>query len=231
MHFMKTSLTHALCGLAAVLMLAGCQSTDRHTGSSALELFNGKDLRGWKHVLADAQVKPDQVWSVQDGLLICKGAPVGYLYSDQSFTNFRLVVEYRWAPGQKPGNSGIFTRIHQKFATIPRCSETQLMHGSAGDLLTLQGMKLQADQPRYFFVAKHELAGDICGVKKLLDAERPAGEWNRVEILAQGPAYTVWVNGQKVNEALGVDVVSGLVGLQSEGGEIHFRRATLTPMP
>jgi len=52
-----------------------------------------------------------------------------------------------------------------------------------------------------------------------------------VEILAQGPKYTVWINGRKVNEAEGVDVVAGPVGLQSEGGEIHFRRVTLTPLP
>jgi hypothetical protein len=29
---------------------------------------------------------------------------------------------------------------------------------------------------------------------------------------------------------VGVEVVPGRVGLQSEGGEIHFRRATLTPL-
>jgi len=92
-------------------------------------------------------------------------------------------------------------------------------------------MKLAADQPRYFFVKNHALAGDICGVQKLEDKENPPGQWNRVEILAQGPKYTVRVNGQKVNKAEGVDVVAGPVGLQSEGGEIHFRRATLTPLP
>jgi hypothetical protein len=221
----------AFVGLAALLGLTACSSLKRTTSSAAIELFNGKDLTGWKPVLADAKVQPTDVWSVKDGLIICRGTPVGFLYSEREFTNFRLVVEYRWAPGSEPGNSGIFSRIHRQFSAIPCCAETQLKHGSAGDILTLQGMKLTADQPRYYFVKNHALAGDICGVKKLEDKENPDGQWNRVEILAQGPKYTVWINGRKVNEAEGVDVVAGPVGLQSEGGEIHFRRVTLTPLP
>jgi hypothetical protein len=140
-------------------------------------------------------------------------------------------VEYRWPAGAKPGNSGIFSRINDTRRSIPRCVEVQLMHGSAGDVLTLQGMSMRSAQERFFEVKKHELAGDICGVKKLQDAEKEPGQWNRVEILAQGPAYTVSINGQHVNQAMGVETRPGFIGLQSEGGEIHFRRATITPLP
>lgn len=196
-----------------------------------MELFNGKDLTGWQHVLADASVARDKVWSVRDGILVCQGEPLGFLYSDREFTNFRLAVEYRWAPGAKPGNSGIFSRVNDFARALPRTVEVQLMHGNAGDVLTLQGMKLGADQPRYFHVAKHAVAGDIDGVKKTEDAEAAAGEWNRVEIQAQGGTYTVWVNGKQVNQATGVETLPGRIGLQSEGGEIHFRRVTITSLP
>ena len=94
----------------------------------------------------------------------------------------------------------------------------------------LQGKPIAAGQPRFFEVKKHAVAGDIAGVRKRLDAEGPPGEWNRVEILAQGGRYQVRLNGKLVNKAEGVDVASGPVGVQSEGGVIEFRRIALMPL-
>ena len=85
-------------------------------------------------------------------------------------------------------------------------------------------------QPRFFEVKKHELAGDIAGVHKIKDAEKPAGEWNRVEIIANADVYRVEMNGKLVNEVPGVGQHAGPIGLQSEGGMIQFRRVSLTPM-
>jgi len=152
------------------------------------------------------------------------------LHTKRAFTSFRLVLEYRWAPGQQPGNSGILTRINGPARALPRCAEVQLQHGNAGDVLGLQGLTVAAGQPRLFEVKAHKIAGDIAGVKKTVDAEKPAGEWNRVEVLAEGGTYTVWMNGQQINQATGVEVTAGPLGLQSEGGEIHFRRVSLTPL-
>ena len=222
--------TLLVVGTTILLGITSCAGPGGGSGAR-LELFNGRDLTGWKHVLADPSVSREKVWSVRDGVIVCQGEPVGFLYTEREFTNFRLEVEYRWPPGAKPGNSGIFSRVNDLSRAIPRCVEVQLMHGSAGDVLTLQGMKLGAEQPRYFHVAKHAVAGDIDGVKKTQDAEAAPGEWNRVEIQAQGGSYTVWVNGQKVNEAVGVERQRGPIGLQSEGGEIHFRRVVITPLP
>jgi len=219
-----------VAGTAALLGIASC-SGPRSGSGAGIELFNGRSLAGWKHVLADPSVPQGKVWSVRDGMIVCQGEPFGFLYTDREFTNFRLEVQYRWPPGAKPGNSGIFSRVNDFSRAIPRCVEVQLMHGSAGDVLTLQGMKLGAEQPRYFHIANHAVAGDIDGVKKTQDAEAAPGEWNRVEILAQGGSYTVWINGQKVNEAVGVELQRGPIGLQSEGGEIHFRRVMITPLP
>jgi hypothetical protein len=217
----------AMSGLL-LIGAASCSTTGEH--QRTIELFNGKDLTGWQQVLADPAVQMSQVWSVEKGILVCQGKPLGFLYRGPEVTNFRLVVEYRWPPGSEPGNSGIFSRISEPLKALPCTVECQLKHGSAGDVMGLQGRRVAADQPRFFEVKKHELAGDIAGVKKMLDAENPPGQWNRVEILAQGPRYQVWINGKLVNDANGVEVLSGPVGVQSEGGVVQFRRITLTPL-
>jgi len=215
----------------ATLAFTSCRSPEPRQDTGTLELLNGEDLKGWGFVLADPAVPRDAVWSVLDGNLVCTGTPLGVLQTERAFTNFRLVVEYRWAPGGKPGNSGILTRINGEARALPRCVEVQLQHGNAGDVLGLQGMAVGPEQPRAFEIKAHKVAGDIHGVKKLADAEKPGGEWNRVEILAQGGNYTVWMNARQINQATGAEIVAGPIGLQSEGGEIHFRRATLTPLP
>ena len=213
-------------GAALLVTVTSCSTPAPH--GKEIELFDGKTLSGWSYMLADPQVKMDQVWSVQDGILTCQGTPVGFIYTGPEVTDFRLVVEYRWPPGSKPGNSGIFSRIGRPLKAIPPAVEVQLKYGSAGDVLGLQGRKIAAAQPRFFSVPNHPLAGDIAGVAKTVDAENPPGEWNRVEIRAQGPRYSVRMNGKEVNAAEGVEVVAGPIGLQSEGGVIQFRRATLT---
>ena len=225
---MKLLWPSLLTAAGAALILTACTSTPQRHTSATVELFDGKDLSGWQYALADPTLPREAVWSVRDGLLICKGEPLGVLYTREAFTNFQFVLEYRWAPGAPPGNSGILTRINGPARALPRCTEVQLQHGNAGDVLGLQGMTVAAGQPRFFEIKAHKVAGDIAGVRKLVDAEKPAGEWNRVEVQAQGGRYTVWVNGLKVNEATGVEAIAGPLGLQSEGGEIQFRRATLT---
>jgi len=46
----------------------------------------------------------------------------------------------------------------------------------------------------------------------------------------RGADLTLTVNGEKVNETTGLDVVAGKIGLQSEDGEIHFRTVPLIPL-
>ena len=66
-----------------------------------IDHFNGKDLTGW----VDVNTSPD-TWYVKDGMLICKGKPIGVMRSEKQYENFLLHVEWRhMEPG---GNSGIF---------------------------------------------------------------------------------------------------------------------------
>lgn len=199
--------------------------------SAELEtLFNGKDLSGWQSYLAEHNVGTDDVWSVRDGILICKGEPLGYLYTQREFTDFRMQVEWRWAPGQKPGNSGVLMRINGEPRPLPRSLESQLKSGDAGDLYGFHGMTIRGEKPRAVAIKGHALGGDLSGVRKIEGAEVAAGDWNRMEILLEGSDIKVWVNGKLVNEATDCEISSGPIGLQSEGGEIHFRLVQVTAL-
>ena len=52
-----------------------------------VDLFNGKDLTGW----VDVNTSPD-TWYVKDGMLICKGKPIGVMRSEKQYENFLLHV-------------------------------------------------------------------------------------------------------------------------------------------
>ena len=69
-----------------------------------VRLFNGKDLSGWSHFLVDPKVPATDVWGVQEGVLVCKGEPLGYLYTNAEYTSFKPIVEWRWAPPPASGN-------------------------------------------------------------------------------------------------------------------------------
>ena len=202
-----------------------------------IPLFNGKDLSGWSHFLVDPTVPASNVWSVKDGILICKGDPLGYLYTNADYTSFTLIVEWRWAPGAaarlgKTPNSGVLMRVNgdPKPKGVPRAYEAQLQAGNAGDLYGFWGMPLDGAADRRREGKGHELLGDMVGYRKTEAAERPEGEWNTYEITLDGPSLTVSVNGKRLNEASGATVMPGRIALQSEGGEIHFRRVEIRPI-
>ena len=63
-----------------------------------VELFNGRDLSGWTHRLADPNAKPESVWSIKDGVLRCSGKPAGYLITKQNtFENYVLSLDWEMA--------------------------------------------------------------------------------------------------------------------------------------
>lgn len=195
-----------------------------------IDLFNGEDLANWDAFLVEPDVTKEDIWSVQDGIMVCKGEPLGYIYTNRGFTSYKLEVEWRWAPGTEPGNSGVLMRIGGEPRGIPRSIEAQLMGGNAGDVYGFHGLTLTGPEDRFSSQEGHELLGDFVGVKKTQGNENPPGEWNRYEIELNGSDLTVSVNGLMVNEVRDCEVAEGPIGLQSEGGEIHFRTVRLTPL-
>lgn len=197
--------------------------------TDTIALFNGKDLSGWTHYLVEPDVKMSDVWSVRDGLIICKGEPMGYIATKGKYTNFKLVVEWRWAPGKKPGNSGVLMRITGEPRALPKCTEAQLQSGKAGDIYGFHGFQVKGDAAR-FRTGENEMIGKLTGVSKIKGNENEPGQWNKYEITLNGGNLTLMINGEKVNEATGLDIVPGHIGLQSEGGEVHFRTVQLTAL-
>jgi len=218
--------------VSTVLLANSCRKPVDEAAAAPSEkaaLFNGKDLTGWKHHLVDANVKMEDVWSVEDGTIVCKGVPLGYLATESSYQDFTLTCEWRWAPGKEPGNSGVLLRIAgDPVGFMPKCVEAQLKSGSAGDIWACRGAAVTGDAARLTEVKDHKDLGNFTGVKRSKDAENPPGEWNRYDITVSGGDLTLVINGETVNQASGPDVVSGPIGLQSEGAEIHFRNIEIT---
>ena len=216
--------------LGALVLLLACASCTCCPPKNSVELFNGKDLTGWTAFSSKPDVKCEDVWTVRSGTIVCKGEPIGWLATEKAYTNYQFTAEWRWAPGQKPGNSGFFQRINGEPAALPRCVECQLKSGDAGDLMGFQGMTVVGD-PAHAMAPKKFALGELTGgARKTEMAEKAAGEWNRAEITVQGDRITVCVNGRKINEVTGVPVLAGRIGLQSEGGEVHFRNVRIVPM-
>lgn len=187
-----------------------------------VRLFNGEDLSGWDFFLVDENATMEDVWNVEDGVLVCKGEPGGYLYTENEYESFKLVVEWRWP--EEPGNSGVLMRITPSPEMLPSSVEAQLRSGSAGDMISFQGFKIGGDEER---LSEMRVGWRL---ERIEGNENPPGDWNRYEITADGDRITVVLNGTVVNEATGCDVRPGRIGLQSEGGVVHFRTVTLTPL-
>ena len=223
---MKTGILSATAAVG--ILLTSCSKPTTITAETTTRLFNGTDLNGWSHVLVGEGVKKEDVWSVKDGVLVCKGKPLGYLFTDSSYQDFTLKFDWRWAPGGVPGNSGVLLRIAGKPATfMPKCVEAQLKSGDAGDIWAFFGASVQGSPERIQEVKDNKDLGNFHGVKKIKAAEKAPGEWNQYEITVSGGNLELKVNGELVNQASGLEVVSGPIGLQSEGAEIHFRNIEL----
>jgi hypothetical protein len=71
---------------------------------------------------------------------------------------------------------------------------------------------------------------DVKGFRGKRDVEKPVGEWNRLECIADGQTIIVILNGVTVNRAIDVRPQKGRIQIQSEGAEIFFRRFDLIPL-
>ena len=66
--------------------------------------------------------------------------------------------------------------------------------------------------------------------KKTDSNEKPAGEWNSMEITCKGNTIETSVNGVLQNKGTGLNVAEGGICLQSEGKAIEFRNVYLTKL-
>ena len=183
-------------------------------------LFNGRDLTGWTYHLDKPDVRMEDVWSVKDGVLVCKGEPAGYLLTKKDdYENYVLTLEWRWP--REGGNNGVLVHVTKPGAlgVWPKCLEVQLANGDAGDFWVI-GTTIDvenADKRRQDRRHLNLSDGD----------EKPLGKWNKMEITCRGDEVLVKVNGKLVNHATNLSQSKGAIALQSEGTPIEFRKIKL----
>ena len=187
------------------------------------------NLEAWDYYPADQQVKLQDAWSIENGVLICKGTPLGYLYTKKDYDDFLLKLDWRWPPDKKPGNGGVLVRMTGEHKIWPKSLEAQLNTGGAGDFWGLDGYNLSGPAER-MRTAEHEQFGKLTNLKKTENLEKPPGEWNTYEIIAEGDTVTLIINGRQVNKATECDLNPGPICLTSEGDEIHFRNVEINPI-
>ncbi|MEX0702818.1 MAG: DUF1080 domain-containing protein [Planctomycetales bacterium] len=210
---------------AAFCLFAACASASASAADGdegKVMLFNGKDLSNWDAVLSNKDVGKDDVWSVKDGVLHCKGRPNGYIRTKDEYENYELHVEWRW-PGQG-GNNGVLvhTSTPGALGIWPKSIEVQLAAGNAGDFWVI-GTDLDVEN-------EAERKKDRRHINLTDDSEKPLGEWNAMDITCKGDEIIVKVNGTLVNHATNCSVTKGAVTLQSEGTPIEFRNIHLMPL-
>ncbi|MCE7070125.1 DUF1080 domain-containing protein [Dyadobacter sp. CY327] len=71
---------------------------------------------------------------------------------------------------------------------------------------------------------------DVKGFRGAKDIEKPVGEWNTMECIADGDDVSIYLNGTLVNQATQVKPSKGRIQIQSEGAEMFVRKVVLKPL-
>lgn len=206
--FMAVAGMTAVVFLSVLISLSACRAQD--TGWR--QLFNGKDLTGWKHV------GPGYM-TVEDGLIRGNGG-MGLLYwAGEKFGN--CIIRVVWKMRDENSNSGIFIRI-----PIEPREEWMPVH---------YGYEVQIDnKPELSDEDEYHYTGTLYSLTKPLSKPgKPGPQWNTTEITLDGPRTIVYVNGEKVTDYTEGDPVperkfdfephrgprpdSGYIGIQNHG--------------
>lgn len=177
-------------------------------------LFNGKDLEGWR--LTDP--KADNGWTVHDGILTnnIEQEPgqhkhFGNLRTDREFEDFNITLETNVPKG---GNSGVYLR---------GIYEVQVLDS--------YGRPLDS----------HNMGAIYSRITPTETAERPAGQWQTLDITLVERHATVILNGKKIIDnqpilgctggALWSDPLRpGPIYLQGDHTGANYRNIVLRPV-
>jgi hypothetical protein len=180
-----------------------------------IKLFNGRNLDGWK------LTSPGQTngWSVKDGVLVnnpkqTEGEPhisYGNLRTEAEFEDFNLKLEVNVQKGE---NSGVYLR---------GIYEVQVSDA--------YGKSLDS----------HNMGGIYSRITPMVSAEKPAGQWQTLDMTLLDRHVTVKLNGKTIidNEpllgctggALWSDQFEpGPIYLQGDHTAVSYRNIVLTPI-
>ena len=193
-------------------------------------LFDGKTTAGWRGFKMDSMPAG---WQVVDGALT-RVAAAGDIVTREQFRDFELSLEWNVAPG---GNSGIFYRASE---------DDEAIYWTAPEMQVLDDARHPDGKSRL------TAAGSNFGLYPApAGVVKPAGEWNRVRLVARGRHVEHWLNGVKVvaYELLSPDWeakvkaskfaphprygrnAAGYIGLQDHGDRVAYRDIKVRVVP
>ena len=185
------------------------------------EGFRALTLADFEPFFAKPPQSVQTTWLAVNDAIVCFGKPRGYLFSKEKFTDFTLRLELRFAPSATENsekafnpNTGVMLHINEPHKQWPKSLEVQ---GRFADLATIK---------ENGGAAKVAIVDDAAARES---ARKPVGEWNSLEVISKGGTVTSLLNGTKICESQPSDVTSGMIGLQSEDFEVHFRRLRIRP--
>jgi formylglycine-generating enzyme required for sulfatase activity len=172
-----------------------------------VQLFNGKDLTGWKQLPAEKGG-----WRVENSILVARG-PGGNLFSERGdYQDFQLRAE---ALIEADADSGIFLRAPFRRLAGQSPYEVQIFGGPGGQYKT----------------------GSFWGIPGAQVPDPPVrpGEWFTLEATARGNELSVKVNGGPTTtlKDLQHTYKRGHIGLQHLGKKpgVHFRKIEIKELP
>lgn len=188
---MKKNIVASLMMIAALTFSINSDAGFKHTDLQSvtklgnqdtthwIQLFNGKDLTGWKHVGPGSM-------SVENGLIRGHGG-MGLLY----WTGHKVghcTIKIVFKMKDENDNSGVFIRIpiEPKEEWMP----------------VFYGYEVQIDNhPETSNEDEYHVTGTLYSLTKpLAKPGKPGPQWNTMEITIDGPHTIVAVNGQKVTD-------------------------------
>jgi hypothetical protein len=203
---MREMMKLIVAALLALILVAPCAiaggTKKKEKKGKCVELFNGKDTSGWRHIGPGEFV-------VEDGALVSKGGMGMLYYEEKKFKDFTLEIE--WKANHKCNNSGIFVRFPEK-------SDDPMYSVNNGYEIQICDCDKQGLMYETGAIYSFHPATKI--------ASKNAGEWNLYQITVVGQHYTVRLNGEKVNEFDGERGLDGYIGLQNHDpiSRVSFRR-------
>jgi len=219
-----------LAGLGIlVLTLLGTLTKPTHTEAPKgfVPLFNGRDLFGWKGLVADpvkrAEMSAGELvelqktadermrshWRVVDGTLEFDGEGDA-LCTEKDYADFELYVDWKIMPG---GDSGIYLRGIPQVQIWDAGHEPLKKHGADKGSGALWNNQHNSRFP-------------------LVKADKPIGEWNTFYIKMVGERVTVKLNGKLVVDNVVLEnywepdkpiPTEGPIELQNHGNTLWFR--------
>ena len=179
-----------------------------------VSLFNGKDLAGWKTPAGE------HAWKVIDGVIDYE-AKGGNLVTEKSFNDYIFRLDWRFKRTEGPTyNAKLFDAEGNVIGNKPvkNADSGIFLRGSGKSQVNLWCWPCGSGQLWAFHGSKDPAIRK--GALPKVNADKPVGEWNEMEITMKGEMVTVVLNGKKVLDKSPMPGVGarGPIVLQHHGG-------------